>query len=132
MRFSGAEKIADVVKAIEKLASGRLCSPTVTQYAIKPALEGSKAFLKNFVQELRRRRNYATERIKSIKRLRCDIPAAAFYLMLQVDGAGVIDEQFALQFLQKTGMLLVHGSGFGLDPSAGYYRLVYLANEEIL
>jgi len=29
-------------------------------------------------------------------------------------------------------VLVVHGSGFGSDPKAGYFRLVYLADEALL
>jgi alanine-synthesizing transaminase len=42
------------------------------------------------------------------------------------------DEQFVLELLEETGLLVVHGSGFGCDVHAGYFRLVYLADEEVL
>ena len=133
MRFTNAEKMPAVVNAISKLASGRLCSPTPTQYAIRPALDGSKDFLNDFVQEIRKRRDYATERIKAVRGLSSDIPAAAFYLMMKVaDLRNKTDERFALELLEKTGVLVVQGSGFGLDPFDGYFRLVYLASEEML
>lgn len=32
--------------------------------------------------------------------------------------------------LEETGVLIVHGSGFGADPKPCYFHLVYLANEE--
>jgi len=133
MRFTNTDKMPAVISAISKLASGRLCSPTPTQYAIRPALEGSREFLGEFVQEIRKRRNYATERIKAISGLSSDVPSAAFYLMMRVaDLRNRTDEEFALELLEKTGVLVVHGSGFGLDPVDGYFRLVYLANEEVL
>ena len=133
MRFTNTENMTAVVNAISKLASGRLCSPTPTQYAIRPALEGTKEFLGEFVQEIRRRRDYATERIKTISGLSSDVPLAAFYLMMKVaDLKNRTDEKFALELLENTGVLVVHGSGFGLDPFDGYFRLVYLASEEVL
>jgi alanine-synthesizing transaminase len=46
--------------------------------------------------------------------------------------AGHSDEQFVLDLLQETGILVVHGSGFGMDPQAGCFRLVYLAGQTIL
>jgi aspartate/methionine/tyrosine aminotransferase len=133
MRFTNTARITSVVNAISKLASGRLCSPTPTQYAIRPALEGTKEFLGEFVQEIRKRRDYAIERIKAISGLSSDVPSAAFYLMMRVaDLKNRTDEKFALELLEKTGVLVVHGSGFGLDPFDGYFRLVYLASEEVL
>jgi aspartate/methionine/tyrosine aminotransferase len=53
--------------------------------------------------------------------------------MVKVDNLGDrTDEQFVLEMLEASGVLVVHGSGFGCDPRAGYFRLVYLANEELL
>ncbi|MFN2532197.1 MAG: pyridoxal phosphate-dependent aminotransferase, partial [Pyrinomonadaceae bacterium] len=133
MRYTNTRGMSDVTKGITKLASGRLCSPTPTQYAIQPALEASKDFVHNFIEQLRTRRDYITDRIKRIPTLSCDIPAAAFYLMVKVNGLGKkTDEQFALDLLEKTGVLVVHGSGFGLNPFDGYFRLVYLADEQLL
>jgi len=37
-----------------------------------------------------------------------------------------------LDLLEATGVLAVHGSGFGTDPRQGYFRMVYLADEATL
>jgi alanine-synthesizing transaminase len=133
MRFTNPEQMPQVVKAIEKLASGRLCSPTPAQYAVRPALQGSKEFLKEFIEQLRKRRDYALERITAISELSCLKPAAAFYMMIKVgDFWSRTDEKFVTELLERTGVLVVHGSGFGMDRLAGYFRLVYLASEELL
>jgi alanine-synthesizing transaminase len=133
MRFSHAGKMRDLITAITRLASGRLCSPTPPQYAIKPALEGDRRFMKHLVLDLKARRDFAVSQITGIRNLSCTIPDAAFYLMVKVDDlAGRNDEQFVLEMLEATGVLVVHGSGFGCDPEAGYFRLVYLANQELL
>ena len=61
------------------------------------------------------------------------MPKAAFYLMIKADSiVGRSDERFVLDLLQDTGVLVVHGSGFGLDSCAGCFRLVYLAGEATL
>ncbi len=46
--------------------------------------------------------------------------------------SGRTDEQFVLDLLKETGVLVVHGSGFGTDPTQGYFRMVYLADEPTL
>jgi alanine-synthesizing transaminase len=133
MRFTHAEKIRELMTAITRLASGRLCSPTPPQYAIKPALEGDRSFMGDFVRDLKMRRDFAVSQISGIAGLSCGTPEAAFYLMVKVDElGGRTDEQFVLAMLEASGVLVVHGSGFGCDPRAGYFRLVYLANEEPL
>jgi alanine-synthesizing transaminase len=129
MRFTHAEKMPDLIDAVYRLAGGRLCAPTPTQYAVRPALEGSREFQQNFVRELKRRRDFAVEGVRNIDSLSCDVPMAAFYLMVKANNLGArTDERFVLDLLEETGVLVVHGSGFGADPAAGYFRLVYLAD----
>ena len=133
MRFTNSDKMNDLIQAIMRLASGRLCSPTPSQYAVKPALTGSKHFLQSFITDIRSRRDRAADHVRSIEGLSCFTPEAAFYMMIRVHELGEqTDEQFVLDLLNQTGVLVVHGSGFGSDPDAGYFRLVYLADEETL
>jgi len=133
MRFTNPEKMKNLIAAITRLASGRLCSPTPAQYAIRPALEGSKQFISDFIGDIRSRRDLAVQRVEEIDGLSCSVPEAGFYMMIKVDNlGGRTDEQFVLDLLAETGVLVVHGSGFGCDPDAGYFRLVYLADEVAL
>jgi alanine-synthesizing transaminase len=133
MRFAHTEKMRELIPAITKLANGRLCSPTPAQYAIQPALEGGREFLSYFTSEIKRRRDFAVNRVRAIEGLSCTLPEAAFYLMVKVrDLGGRGDEQFVLDLLEATGVLVVHGSGFGCNENDGYFRLVYLADEAML
>ena len=133
MRFTHAEKMKDLITAIMRLASGRLCSPTPAQYAVKPALTGQKEFLQRFIADIQSRRDSALAHLRAIDGLSCFTPQAAFYMMIKVnDTNNQTDEQFVLDLLEETSVLVVHGSGFGCDANAGYFRLVYLANEGTL
>jgi alanine-synthesizing transaminase len=133
MRYTNEERMRELTLAVTRLASGRLCSPTPTQYAVRPALEGDKGFLEEFRREIRRRRDFVVSAVGRIEGLSCEIPDAAFYVMIRAeDPLGRSDERFVLDLLEETGVLVVHGSGFGSDPKDGYFRLVYLADEEVL
>ena len=133
MRFTHAEKMRALIAAITRLAGGRLCSPTPAQYAVRPALEGDRSFLDNFIREMRTRRDLALARVNGINGLSCATPEAAFYMMVKVDDPQQrTDERFVLDLLEATGVLVVHGSGFGSRESEGYFRLVYLADEATL
>ena len=133
MRFTNAASMPRLIEAIGKLASGRLCSPTPAQYAVKPALTCDDGYIANFMSDIQTRRDLAVRRVSEIDGLSCTISAAAFYLMVKVnDLKGGTDEHFALNLLQETGVLVVHGSGFGTKADEGYFRLVYLADETIL
>ena len=133
MRFTHSENMRELISAITKLASGRLCAPTPSQYAVRPALEGERGFLDDFIQAIKRRRDFAVARISEIKGLSCVAPEAAFYLMVKADGVGESgDGAFVLDLLEATAVLTVPGSGFGADPREGYFRIVYLPNENTL
>jgi alanine-synthesizing transaminase len=133
MRYTHEKEMRDLTGAIGRLASGRLCSPTSAQYAVEPALNGSREFQREFLSELRNRRDFCVERVRQNEGLSCEIPAAAFYLMIKAEKLGDrTDEQFVLDLLKETGVLVVHGSGFGMDPQQGYFRMVYLADEVTL
>jgi aspartate/methionine/tyrosine aminotransferase len=133
MRYTHEEKMGELSLAINRLASGRLCSPTPTQYAVRPALEGDKSFLNQFLREIKKRRDFVVAATKGIRGLSCEVPAAAFYVMIKAeDPLGRSDERLVLDLLEETGVLVVHGSGFGSDPEDGYFRLVYLADEGTL
>jgi aspartate/methionine/tyrosine aminotransferase len=41
------------------------------------------------------------------------------------------DLEFVIDLLNSTGVLTVHGSGFGISGT-GHFRIVYLPQEEIL
>jgi aspartate/methionine/tyrosine aminotransferase len=133
MRYSHEELMPELTRSIGRLASGRLCSPTPTQYAVRPALEGDKSFLRDFVVEIKKRRDFVVASVERIKGISCDVPAAAFYVMLKADDPlDRTDETFVLDLLEQTGVLVVPGSGFGADPHEGLFRLVYLADEDVL
>ncbi len=133
MRFTHAEQMKEFIDAITRLASGRLCSPTPTQYAVRPALEGDTGFVQGFINEIKSRRDAALAQISGIDGLSCVSPDAAFYMMVKVeDPQRREDKRFVLDLLQSTGLLVVHGSGFGADPKKCFFRLVYLADVETL
>jgi aspartate/methionine/tyrosine aminotransferase len=133
MRFSPAARARELISGVTRLASGRLCSSTLAQYAIQPALQGDQPSVRKFRDEIRVRRDLAVARVAQIDGLSCTLPDAAFYLMIHVDDmGGRNDEQFVLDLLETSNVLVVHGSGFGCDPQDGYFRLVYLADEQLL
>ena len=65
--------------------------------------------------------------------MRCVAPRAAFYVMPMVSlPPGKTDQDFVLGLLRETGILCVYGSGFGMPPEAGSFRIVYLASPDDL
>ena len=69
--------------------------------------------------------------LNAIPGMRCVAPRAAFYAMPSVTlPPGRTDEDYVLALLRETGILCVYGSGFGVPPEHGYFRIVFLANPD--
>lgn len=128
-----SERLDDVLAAILKLADGRLCSTVPMQYAVAAALRGARAHQASFRQALAARAAVTTDRLNAIQGMSCVAPKGAFYAMPRVAlPAGRTDEEYVLALLRETGVLCVYGSGFGLPPQEGYFRVVFLAPPEEL
>ncbi len=117
-----------VLTAIKELADGRLCSNGPMQYAVAAALTGDRSHQDIMRRQLRERAEVMTRRLNGITGISCVPPQAAFYAMPKVDlPAGRTDEDFVLGLLRATGLLCVYGSGFGMVPEDGFFRIVFLA-----
>ncbi|MPZ20341.1 MAG: aminotransferase class I/II-fold pyridoxal phosphate-dependent enzyme [Luteitalea sp.] len=126
-------RLDGVVSALQKLADGRLCSCGPMQHAIPTALGGDRSHQQAFCAALQTRAELTSRRLNDIPGMRCVPPRGAFYAMPQVDlppGRG--DEDFVLGLLRATGILCVHGSGFGMPREGGFFRVVYLASPDEL
>ena len=114
--------------AIKKLADGRLCSPGPMQYAVAAALTGDRSHQVTFRAALAERGQLTAARLNAIPGMRCVAPRAAFYVLPSVTlPPGRTDEDYVLSLLRETGILCVNGSGFGVDPADGFFRIVCLA-----
>jgi len=121
-------RLDDALAAIKKMADGRLCSPGPMQHAVAPALLGDRSHQPAFRSALAERAKVTTELLNAIPGMRCVAPRGAFYAMPQVTlPPGRTDEHFVLSLLRETGILTVYGSGFGMAPEAGTFRIVFLA-----
>ena len=121
-------RLDDLLAALKKLADGRLCSNGPSQYAIAPALLGDRSYQDGLRAALRERANITTAAFNQMPGMSVVPPRGAFYAMPKVDlRPGDTDEQFILRLLRSTGVLCVYGSGFGMPPAAGFFRVVFLA-----
>ena len=128
LAVGGGDRLNDVLAAITKLAEGRLCSTMPMQRAIVAALTGDRSHQPKFRAALRERAELVWKRANAIPGISSTKPSAAFYAMPKVDlPPGKTDADFIIDLVHATGVLCVHGSGFGMDPAAGYFRMVTLA-----
>lgn len=126
-------RLDEALAAMKKLADGRLCSPAPMQFAVAAALTGDRSHQAAFRLALAERARITTEMLNAIPGMRCVAPRAAFYALPAVAlPPGRTDEDFVLALLRETGILCVHGSGFGVAPEDGYFRIVFLAEPATL
>jgi alanine-synthesizing transaminase len=126
---SETPRLDPALAAIRKLADGRLCSPGPMQYAVAPALLGDRSHQVAFRKALAERGALTARALSAVPGMSCVEPKAAFYAFPRVTlPPGRRDEEFVLDLLNATGILVVHGSGFGAAPEAGYFRVVFLAD----
>tara|TARA_B000000460_G_scaffold245918_1_gene218331 strand:+ start:413 stop:1624 length:1212 start_codon:yes stop_codon:yes gene_type:complete len=133
MAVGTSDRLNDLLAAIKKLADGRLCSTAPMQAAITAALTQKSSDQDTFRAALRERAELTTARLNAIDGMSCVAPTAAFYAVPQVTlPPNKTDEDYVLGLLRSTGVLCVHGSGFGLPPGDGFMRIVFLANPQEL
>ncbi len=132
MTYANTQRFGDVIAAARKIAEARICSPLPTQQAL-PAALADQSHLPALVEAMRARASVTVEALNATPGINCVAPQAAFYVMGQVeDLKGQTDEGFVLELLRATGVLFVHGSGFGLNPRDGYFRIVFLPPPDTL
>jgi len=128
-------KLKELRECVEKETRIRLCANTPVQKAGVAALKGPQGHIVEMVKKLRERRDYSWKRLNEIEGIRCTKPEGAFYVFPKVEGVGSrwkTDEEFARQLVEKTGVLVVHGSGFDPTYGSGHFRAVILPPIETL
>jgi alanine-synthesizing transaminase len=133
MAIGRTPRLDDVVAAVKKLADGRLCSTVPMQYAVTAALNGDRSHQVGLRRDLKARSDLTVSSLRAMPGVTCVEPTAAFYAMPRLTlPPGRTDEHYVKALLHATGVLCVYGSGFGLPPEDGFFRIVFLAPLEEL
>jgi alanine-synthesizing transaminase len=137
MYFTGQdeEMLEELREHVTKEARIRLSANTPVQKAAEEALRGPQNYISQMVKKLRERRDYSHRRLNEINGISCAEPKGAFYFFPKVDGIGskwVNDMAFVSDLLEHTGLVFVHGSGFGAKYGSGHFRGVFLPPIETL
>jgi alanine-synthesizing transaminase len=129
---SDCQKLENIRRNIPKLARVRIAANLPVQKAAVAALQGPQSYIAKTVSKLKRRRDLVVKRLNEIDGISCKSPNGAFYTFPKILFNGWKDDKdFVLDLLNKTGILTVHGSGFG-ELGKGHFRIVYLPNEQVL
>ena len=119
----------ELIKAMKKLQSqstSNICS--ITQKASIPALDGSAdADIEMMRKVFKARRDMAVELINQSDKISVVKPDGAFYLFINIKKVTNDSMDFATKLLEKKGVAVVPGIGFGSD---GYIRFSFATDEE--
>ena len=137
MVVTGDKKPArDYIEGLNMLTNMRLCANVPGQYAVQTALGGYQS-IDDLVCEggrLRKQRDLAYQLITAIPGVSCVKPQAALYMFPRLNPEMYPiqnDQQFFLELLQETKVMLVQGSGFNY-PDNQHFRIVFLPHEDDL
>jgi alanine-synthesizing transaminase len=129
---SNCQQLENIRNNIPKLARVRIATNLPVQKAAVAALKGPQAYIAEIVTKLKNRRDLVVKRLNEIDGISCKLPNGAFYTFPEISLTHwKTDKDFILDLLNKTGILTVHGSGFG-ELGKGHFRIVYLPTEQVL
>ena len=129
---SDSQKLENIRNNIPKLARVRIAANLPVQKAAVAALQGPQVHIAETVTKLKKRRDLVFRRLNEIDGISCKLPNGAFYAFPKIlHNSWKDDKDFVLDLLNRTGILTVHGSGFG-ELGKGHFRIVYLPNEQVL
>jgi len=121
----------DYLEGVNRMLRARLCANHPIMTAIPAALDGDQSHLADLNARLTRRRDLTVKMLNAIEGVSCVAPGGAFYAFPRIEIEDS-DEEWVKGLIRKTGVVVVHGSGFGQKPGTHHFRVVFLPPEETL
>ena len=106
------------------MVNSNSCTAAFTQLAGIAALTGPQDEIKTMVNAFRKRRDVIVAGLNQIPGFRCANPGGAFYVFPNIEGTGMASKPLADYLLDKAGVALLSGDGFGIYGK-GYVRFSY-------
>jgi aspartate aminotransferase len=121
----------ELISAMTKLQSQSTSNiNSITQHASIVALDGDvNSDIEMMRVQFEKRRNLACELFNKIDGLSVVKPQGAFYLFVNIKLVEKDSLKFCTQLLEKAGVAVVPGLGFGLD---GYFRFSFATHEDTI
>jgi aspartate aminotransferase len=121
---------AELIATMKKVQSqSTTCASSVSQAAAVQALNGPQDFVPKRAQAFQERRDRVLELLREAPGIQCIRPQGAFYVFAKCagmlgkrtpQGATLVTEQDAVDYLLENGVAVVVGEAYGLSP---YFRM---------
>ncbi|MFL9919397.1 aminotransferase class I/II-fold pyridoxal phosphate-dependent enzyme [Paraburkholderia fungorum] len=105
--------------------------PGFIQQAALTALQNKAQVVAEMREIYRRRRDVVFERLHRVSGLRCLLPEAGMFMMVDVSGTGLDTVDFTWQLFRAQGVSLLDASAFG-ETANGFVRLGFVVEEASL
>lgn len=126
---TGPEKI---INAMMLLQEHLVSHPTsISQKAAQAAVNGDQSCIDVMLNAFRKRREIITKGLQSIEGIELDPPGGAFYVFPDISAYNMKSFELASRLLDETGVVTVHGSGFG-KFGEGFLRICYAMSVEVI
>ena len=102
--------------------------PGFIQQAALTALQEKSRIVAQMRDIYRRRRDVVFERLSRVPRLRCLLPEAGMFMMVDVSGTGLDTVDFTWQLFRGQGVSVLDASAFG-ETANGFVRLGFVVDE---
>lgn len=122
----------EIIKAMTLMQEHIVSHPTsISQKAAQAAAVGDQSCIDVMLNAFRKRREVITKGLQSIEGIELDPPGGAFYVFPDISAYGLKSFELATRLLDETGVVAVHGSGFG-KFGEGFLRICYAMSIEVI
>src|SRR6201996_524396 len=122
----------ELIEHMGRLALAMLYGlPGFIQQAALTALQHKAQIAAEMREIYRRRRDVVFERLHRVPGLRCLLPEAGMFMMVDVSGTGLDTVDFTWQLFRAQGVSLLDASAFG-ETANGFVRLGFVVDEASL
>lgn len=119
----------ELIGHLERLALCMLYGlPGFIQQAALTAFEHRHPIVDDMREVYRQRRALVHARLRDVPGLRCLLPDAGMFMMMDVRGTGLTANDFAWRLLREQGVSVLDASAFG-DAAEGFVRIGFVVQE---
>lgn len=119
-----------VIETMTKLQENIVaCAPLPSQYAAIEALNHGNSCTNDILETFAKRREVLINEFKKVPLVRCNIPEATFYVMVDISATNMTSEEFALTLLREEHVAVVPGIAYGKSCDK-YVRIAFTLNED--
>ncbi|SEM38950.1 arginine:pyruvate transaminase [Pseudomonas sp. ok272] len=105
--------------------------PGFIQAAALKALEVDERVIGEARVLYRRRRDLVAEGLRNVPLLKCKVPEAGMFMLVDVRGTGLSSTDFAWQLFRETGVAVLDATAFGAS-TAGFVRISFTVSDAAL